>query len=615
MESHVDAQMDPQQVRSLWSGLGESADLETFFASWLGLQCLQMKDCCQAVLALASPGTQQFLPVASWPEAGTDGERLADVLEQSLSEQEGILVALSPVNGAARFGLAYPIIVDAECVGAVAVEVAAANEALLRPAMESLQWGATWIENHYRRHRNLEDGDVLARLKTAVDILAYVLAEEHFDGAAMSFVTAVATRMDCDRVSLGLVKKKFAQVMAVSHSAVVGRKMNLLKAIGGAMDESIAQRTEIAYPPQTDTQALVLRDHEHLAVKHGTKAILTLPLYGRGKYYGALTLERQKDRPFTADEVSYVKSLVALSGPALDSKYRYDRPVPLIVLSAIKRQATRLFGQGNAGRKAIALAIILVMLVFSFLKGEYRISAETVLEGAVQRSVVAPFDGFIAEAPARAGDIVEKDALLCALDDRDLRLERIHWLGRRNQYQRQLQDAMAGRDRAEANIIQAQLDQAAAQLELAETRLERVKLKAPFAGVLLTGDLTQRLDGAVRRGEELFTLAPLDAYRVILKVDERRITDVAEGQKGTLILSAIPEKTYTFKVTKITPLTTSAEGSNYFRVEAGLDQPSPLLRPGMEGVGKIDIDRRLLIGIWVRPISEWFRLKLWSLWL
>ena len=615
MESSFDARATGSgESPAFWSGLAASGDRETFFASWLALQCSRITACRQGVLALAEGVDRQYLPVAAWPETGQDSERLADILEQTLSEQEGLLVALEAADGSASYGLAYPIIVEDECVGAVAVEVAAASEAQLRPAMESLQWGTAWIETHYRSRRNQEDAASLRRLKAAVDILAGVLAEDHFDGAAMAFVTAMATRLNCDRVSLGLIKKKFAHVEAVSHSAVVGRKMNLFRAIGAAMDEAVAQRTDIIYPPPADAPTLVLRDHEHLAVKHGTRAILTVPLYGRGQYYGALTLERQKDRPFSEEEVSYVRSVAALSGPALESKYRYDRPLILIALSALKQQTVRLLGPGYTGRKAAALAALLAVLVFSVVQGEYRISADTVLEGAVQRSVVAPFDGFIEKAPARAGDVVSAGQLLCALDDRDLRLERINWLSRRNQYHRQLQDAIARGDRSEANIMQAQLDQAEARLELAESRLERVAIRAPFAGVLLSGDLTQRLGGSVRQGEELFQIAPLDAYRVILRVDEGRITDVAEDQRGTLVLSALSEKTYAFTVTKITPLTTSAEGHNYFRVEAALDHQSPMLRPGMEGVGKIAVEQRLLIDIWTRPVFEWFRLRLWAWW-
>lgn len=616
MESYADGQADEARTTGThWVGLEGSEDRETFLSSWLAIQCSSVHGCVSGVLVLSDSARQGYLPVASWPESGGgNGERLADVLEQALAEREGMLVELAPSDGSSRYGLAYPVIVDDECLGAVAVEVAVTREDLLRRAMESLKWGAVWIENYHRRHRNRDDGDALDRLKAAVDILAGVLTEDHFDGAAMAFVTALATRLSCDRVSLGLIKKKYARVEALSHSAVVGSKMNLLRAIGSAMDEAVSQRTEITYPQLPGSSTFVLRDHEQLAQKHGTRAIMTVPLFAKGRYYGALILERQKDIPFSEDELAYAKSVVALSGPALENKYHQDRPVIYTVMSSLKRQTARLFGAGYTGRKAVLLAVILLAVVLSFARGDYRITADTVLEGAVQRSIVAPFDGFIREAPARAGDVVARDELLCALDDRDLRLERLQWLGRQNQYQRQLQEALAQRNRAEANVIRAQLDQALVQLELAENRLDRIAIRAPFDGIILSGDLSQRLGGSVRQGEELFQIAPLDAYRVILKVDEAGIADVEEGQRGILVLSALPAEKYAFTVEKITPLTTAGEGKNYFRVEASLDEVSPALRPGMEGVGKIQVEQRLYVTIWIRPVFEWFRLKLWSWW-
>ncbi|OPL14112.1 MAG: hypothetical protein AVO39_09680 [delta proteobacterium MLS_D] len=614
MEFFSDEQViDSEKTVSHWAGLEGSTDQETFFVSWLAIQCGAIRGCVQAFLVLRDSGRGQYLPVASWPEGSDGGERLADVLEQTLAEKEGMLVDLPRLNGGARYGLAYPVVVDGECWGAVAAEVAV-SEDQLRPAMESLKWGAVWIENYYRRRRNSEDADALDRMKAAVEILAGVLAEEHFDGAAMAFVTALATRLSCDRVSLGLIRKKYARVEAVSHSAVVGGKMNLHRAVGAAMDEAVSQRSEIMYPPLPNSPVFVLRDHEQLVEKHGSRAVMTVPLFAKGRYYGALTLERQKDIPFTESELTYVRSVVALSGPAIENKYHQDRPVVFIVLNSLKRQAVRLFGAGYAGRKALLLAVVLLAAVLSFAKGDYRISADAVLEGAVQRSVVAPFEGFIRSAPARAGDVVAEDDLLCALDDRDLRLERLHWFSKHNQYKSQLQEAIANRDRAEVNVISAQLDQAAARLELAESKLERVVVRAPFDGILLSGDLSQRLGSAVRQGEELFQIAPLDSYRLILKVDESRVADVSEEQRGNLVLAALPAEKYKFSVEKITPVTTAEEGSNYFRVEAVLDEVSPALRPGMEGVGKIEVDRRLLVNVWTRPLFEWFRLKVWVWW-
>jgi multidrug efflux pump subunit AcrA (membrane-fusion protein) len=163
-------------------------------------------------------------------------------------------------------------------------------------------------------------------------------------------------------------------------------------------------------------------------------------------------------------------------------------------------------------------------------------------------------------------------------------------------------------------IIDAQIDQATAQLDLVESQLERTKLIAPFGGVVVSGDLSQRLGGLVEQGEVLFEVAPLDSYRVILQVDESRIADVNEGQRGVVVLSSLSDKKFPFMINQITPISTPMEGRNYFRVEAELEDVSGSLRPGMEGVGKISIDRRRLVSIWTRDVREWLRLWVWSWW-
>ena len=56
------------------------------------------------------------------------------------------------------------------------------------------------------------------------------------------------------------------------------------------------------------------------------------------------------------------------------------------------------------------------------------------------------------------------------------------------------------------------------------------------------------------------------------------------------------------------------EGRNSFRVEARLTEGMDLLRPGMEGSGKIMIDRRSLQWVWTHEIVEWFKLWLWYWW-
>ena len=136
---------------------------------------------------------------------------------------------------------------------------------------------------------------------------------------------------------------------------------------------------------------------------------------------------------------------------------------------------------------------------------------------------------------------------------------------------------------------------------------------APFAGILVSGDLSQALGAPVERGQILFEIAPLDAYRVVLQVDEQQVADVRSGQRGELVLSSMPGVRYPLTVKSVTPVNVAKDGRNLFRVEAPLDvKPDARLRPGMEGVGKVSVGERRLIWIWTREFTTWLNRKLWA---
>lgn len=160
-------------------------------------------------------------------------------------------------------------------------------------------------------------------------------------------------------------------------------------------------------------------------------------------------------------------------------------------------------------------------------------------------------------------------------------------------------------------VTAAQIDQAQAQLSLVEEKLVRATLVVPFEGVVVAGDLSQLQGSPMELGKILFEIAPLDAYRVIMQVDERDIAEIRVGQQGELVLSGIPYETTHFTVKHITPISSTLDGRNFFRVEAQIDKPSQRLRPGMEGVGKVLVAERRLLWIWTHRLVDWLRLWTW----
>ncbi|MBS0603167.1 MAG: HlyD family efflux transporter periplasmic adaptor subunit, partial [Proteobacteria bacterium] len=258
-------------------------------------------------------------------------------------------------------------------------------------------------------------------------------------------------------------------------------------------------------------------------------------------------------------------------------------------------------------------AAVLALAGLLWWPSDWRVTADAVVEGAQQRAIAAPFEGYIGSALHRAGETVAAGTVIATLDERTLRLEHARWSAESAQHDKRLRDALSRHDRPAAGLARAGLDQAEAQLALVGQRLERARLVSPFPAVIVSGDLSQQIGSPVEQGKVLFELAPLDAWRVILKVDERDIRAVAPGQRGRLVPSGLSGETIPFHVLNIA-MPEAGEGRNRFRVEAALDGDSPRLRPGMEGVGKIEVGERSLAWIWTHKAIDWLRLELWRLW-
>jgi multidrug resistance efflux pump len=604
-----------------WRAFAEANTPEAYTQSWLTLQCLMIPGCLDGVVILQKPGTQEFVPAAFWPQDGRrDRAHLAEVTEKALREGRGQVAprevpsTLDPGRTMTHYQIVCPVRIDGVLKGVVTIEVDPRSEGQVETATRQLQWGAGWLEVMLRRGQLDPTETSRKRLAFVVDLLSGFLEQHSFEAAAAACVTELAAFLGCDRVSLGVVERRRVHIVALSHATQFDRHSNLARAIEGAMDEAVDQREPVLFPDTREKHSVITQAHAALSQGFGSGAIYTLPLHSHGRTVGALCLERAGSHGFEPPARELAEGVAALIGPLADMQRGNERALPAHLATKATGFWETLVGPRHAGLKVALLLALVAIAVLCVVDGEYRVTATTSVEGSVQRVVAAPFQGFISEVKVRPGDTVKQGDLLAKLDDRDLRLERMKTLAQREQSMKQSREAMANRDRTQSKILGSQIEQHEAQLQLLDEQLTRTTIVAPFDGVVVSGDLSQSLGAPVERGQVLMEIAPLESYRVVLQVDERDIADVAVGQRGKLNLSSLPGEVIDFKVQKITPVNTAKDGRNFFRVEAAPESKMPGLRPGMEGVGKIDIDRRRLIAIYTRDLINWVRLWIWSWW-
>jgi multidrug resistance efflux pump len=589
----------------LWNQLRQAASAEVFAAAWLALQCRLIEGAIGGVVVLGAPDVGPFAPAAVWPDDSITRPELMNAAEQAMKQRQGVAA-----TGASGRCFAVPLLLDEQLHGVCALVVS--NAAVPAPlVMRQLQWGSAWIELLLRREHSISNAEQSERSSVAFDLLATVLEHPRLEEAATAFLTEFALKLQCDPVSLGFVHRRRCRVFSISHSAGFGNRVDLIRDIGAAMDEAVDQRAIVLYPPHEEWEYRVTRAHAELATAHKTGAILTIPLQANGNIIGAVTLERLHGRGFDEATVELCDGVVAVIGPVLAEKRANDRLLITKAAESIAVQTKRLLGPSYFGRKLAILASLALVGFFSIAEGDYTVTSPAVVEGRIQRTLVVPFNSYVGGEYVRAGATVQKGQLLATLDDQDLTLERLRWSTTRRQRLTEYDRALAKGERAEANIARSQVDQAEAQLALLDEQLARTKITAPFDGVVVSGDLSQKIGAAVERGQELFKIAPLNAYRVILEVHESDIRNVHEGQEGALVLASLPDVPLRYHIERITPTAEQAEGRNFFRAEALVTGANERLRPSMAGIAKTDIDRRLLIQIWTEKLTDWIRLAIW----
>ena len=584
---------------------------EKLVSEWLAFQSTLLDGVTGSLSLLLAPDRKTFSQAAAWPQNNQPAPHLASAANTALSEKRCLLLsryASMDESGTPLDILACPLTLHGQIIGAAAFEMTSRADMLQQEAMALLRSGVKWLEalNH---ERLATSKDQLVHL---VELVAASLEHENFRAATTDVVTELSERFTCKQVSIGFLHGNSLKVDAISHSASFDHKSNLVRAITNAMHECLDQGSAIIYPAHKDASGQATEAHAKLASLSGAISVCTVPLSAKRRIIGALLLERWSNRPFTSTDVEQVEQIGLLIGSVLEMRCREERPLARKMLDSASLFFSRLVGPSHIRLKATTALALFVISFLALASENFRIVSDAVLEPTVLRAIVAPQNGFIADAYVRAGDIVKHGDVLLSLDDKDLLLEQRKFHGQSEQYRKEYRSALAGYDRVQVAIIKARIQQAEAQLALVNKQLARTKLIAPIDGLVVSGDLSQSLGSPVERGAVLFEVAPLESYRAVLKADERDISYIQSGQQGRLTLAGMPGKPIPLKIEKITPVTIAEEGRNYFRIEAVMDLQSDLLQPGMEGIAKIEVGRRKLIWIWSRRLLDWLRLWTWA---
>ncbi len=210
------------------------------------------------------------------------------------------------------------------------------------------------------------------------------------------------------------------------------------------------------------------------------------------------------------------------------------------------------------------------------------IRATTSVEAKREADVYSKMAGFCDRIFVEEGDSVRQGDSLAKLEDAEIRLAFEQAAARldkaKNDYERAVELHAGGliSDQAYQNLS-VQFRLAKADYDLSKKRLEDTSILAPLAGVVTERNV--KLSDLVSTTQPLFKIVDLKNLEAEVHVPEQDYAKVRQGQEAILKIDAFPDKSFSGKVERKSPVIDSRSGTAQATI--AVKNPEGILRPGM----------------------------------
>jgi biotin carboxyl carrier protein len=571
------------------------------------------------ILRKADGDAEEWQRIAGWPRGGVDDPlsqqfaRLLPGLGRAAAEQGHAVKAVNgePSGPAADCGIALRLAAEVPqetWVAAFLLPGCSAAQATAATTVLRLVQDTPAVYRLQRSARQTETA--LAQFRSVLDLMAMLNAQQRFMAMAMTLCNELASRHECDRVSLGWLEGDYVRLQAISHTEKFERKMEAIQTLEQTMEEALDQDQTVCWPAaEGDTR--ITRDHARYAEAHRVRFLCSVPLRLNGQPVGVLTCERSGGL-FHEQEQQALELCGELTVRRLSELKRTDRWVGARLALGLREQLAKVVGVEHTWAKLVAVLVAVGLGILFFGKMNYRVRAPFILRTDSLAVLSAPFQGYIEKVPARIGDRVNAGQVLLQLDTRDLLLQEAGAAADLDRFTREAEKARATNALADMRIAQAEAEQARARLGLSRYRLSQAAITAPFAGVVVEGDLRKRIGAPVKQGETLFKVARTDRLYVECKVNETDIQDVRDTAAGQIAFASQPKLKFPVRIWRIEPLAQTSGKENVFIVRCHLAGPDQSWwRPGMSGVAKIAVGRRTIFWVLAHRTIDFLRMFFW----
>jgi GAF domain-containing protein/multidrug resistance efflux pump len=516
--------------------------------------------------------------------------------------------------------MATPMVAAGITVGAIQVVNKHAGTGVFDEHDRELLEGLAAIAAPALRNAQLHVAETRAHdLALILEISREITATLDLDRVLQSVVNLASRALTFDRGAVGLYDKGKCEIRAVTGQEKIDPEDPALRDLV-ARAEWAAGRGEALYLSDTqaagsDAERMFLTIFGPDLESSDVRSALYLPLRDEEGVLGVLMFESS-----TADFVSpSQRELAAIlanqTAVALRNAQLYHQ-VPMVdALGALAAKKQALLALPRRRVLTWAAVAVVALALLTLVRWPLRVVGQ---EPLFRPTGVAPVrtlvDGVVERVLVQEGSRVARGDPLANLRATALASDREATAADAATADRLASLAASRGDAAEERLHRIRAEGLRRELALLDEEVKLTTLRAPSAGVVLTPRLAELAGTSLAEGDLFLLLGRTDTLELEFGVDQREITRVQPGQEVRLRVDALPQRTFSGKVTSIAPLPRTAQDHVEYPVRATIANPEGLLRPEMAAHARVLTDPASAATRLFREPARWVRLAWWRLW-
>jgi RND family efflux transporter MFP subunit len=454
-------------------------------------------------------------------------------------------------------------------------------------------------------------------LQTLVQVSTEITSTLRLDRVLQSVVNSPQRVIPYERCAIALDIRGRMQLSAVSGMAnipagdvTVGRLRRLLEWLADVNLPLRVKRQEgntIEHP-----EPIVRERFREYFAESGYGGFYAVPLADDQGRLGILCYESSDPDFLNYAHLEMITVLAGQTTVAVRNAQLY-REVPLIgLLEPLIERKQRFLRQSRARRTLTLWGAVAAILFLVFVPLPMRIEGDAVVAANQSIRLQPEVDGVVKKIFVREGQRVRHGTLLATMDDWSYKADLASTQAKYDSAEFEMNRALAANNASEAGLARVQTEYWGAELARARERLQRLSLRSPIDGMVVTPRIESATGEFLNAGDDFAEILDLSKAVVNVSIDERDAGILRQGAPAIVKLESYPGRTWKGNVAVVSPESKLENNERIFYARVEVPNPNGELRSGMSGRSKIFTAGRPAGYVLFRHPGMWARQKLWD---